>query len=310
MEKEIYRILRKYLYGDNIDRLENNVLIKIKNYITDNKAIEFVLPAFPGKSPNENSSFDGRFGYEENYSINVMRKMLNEIGCIYKYGAKFIIVHDGHLFSDLNITRSDEELSNYIKDFRNAIDDRIVSVSLKDLMNCTNYDDARKKFNEIYVKALDGKSLSGKLIEKEILFTRIEFRNQISKYGDSSSHLQVIAKRIAKQSLLKKKALGMCIEEKYPCAIRLSIHYQDKDSQKLGFKFIDKAINFGSPWFNIIYKCENGEIILGKSNWFVDNRKLVNDPLGCYYCIEKQALVDFKNHRMNEMMKEELSIGR
>jgi len=121
MEKEIYKILSKYLYGDNIQKMKNKTINKIKYFINNNKTIEFVLPSFPGKSPNINSSFNGNFGYEEIYSINNLENMLSEITKIYKYGAKIYIVHDGHLFTDLNITRTDQELDKYIEEFRKYI---------------------------------------------------------------------------------------------------------------------------------------------------------------------------------------------
>ena len=309
-EERVYEVLIKYLYGDNIDNLKKETLNKIKMFITNNKAIDFVLPSFPGKSPNRNSSFNGKFGYEERYSISVIEKMLTEIKNIYFLGARIFIIHDGHLFTDLGITRTDKELDNYIKEFRKSICEEIISVSLKDLMECSCYDEARKNINELYTSFLDIKDLNGELVEKELLFTKIEFKHQISDNNMSNNHLQMIAKKIAKESLLRKQALAECIEDKYPEAIRLSIHYQDKYSKKLGIRLIDKAINFGSPWFNIIYKCNDGKIILGKKDWFKYQRHLVKDDNGLYYTINQKAEQDFCSNRVNKIIKKEMSIGR
>ena len=310
MEERVYKILTKYLYGDNIDNLKKETLIKIKEFIINNKTIDFVLPSFPGKSPNINSSFNGKFGYEERYSINIIEKMLSEIKKVYTLGARIFIIHDGHLFTDLGITRTDDELDDYIIEFRKNICKEIISISFKDLMECSCYDDARNKINELYTKLFNVKDLKGELVEKELLFTKIEFKNQISDDNMSNNHVQVIAKKIAKESLLRKQALAMRIEEKYPEAIRLSIHYQDKDSKKLGIKLIDKAINFGSPWFNIIYKCHNGEIILGKKDWFKYRRHLVKDDNGFYYIINRTAEQEFRSNKVNKIIKKEMSIGR
>lgn len=311
MEIEIYNILVKYLYGDNIDILKGEIIKKILYFIDNKKSIEFVLPSFPGKSPNINSSFNGKFGYEEQYSINNITKLLHEIRALYSIGAKIYIVHDGHLFTDLNITRSDYELSEYINEFRKRISDDIISISLNDLVGEKKYVDSRNKFINQYVKQLDEKLLSGDLVKKEILFTKIEFENQIKKEDNiSNNQLQMISKKIAKESLLRKQGLSNCIADKFPNAIRLSIHYQESDSKKLGFKLIDKAINFGSPWFNIIYMCNNGDIILGKKNWFIENRKLTESNNGYYYQIDNQTEENFKKENVNRIIKKEMRIGR
>ena len=310
MEERVYDILIKYLYGDNIDNLRKETLEKIKMFIINNKTIDFVLPSFPGKSPNKNSSFNGKFGYEERYSINIIEKMLSEIKSIYTYGARIFIIHDGHLFTDLGITRTDKELDDYIKEFRESICKEIISISFKELMNCGDYAEAREKINELYTQLLNVKELKGEVIEKELLFTKIEFKHQLSDNNMSNNHLQIIAKKIAKESLLRKQALSMIIEEKFDEAIRLSIHYQDKDSKKLGIKLIDKAINLGSPWFNIIYKCNNGEIILGKKDWFKYRRHLIKDDNGLYYVINHTAEQDFRSNRINKTIKKEMTIGR
>ena len=311
MKREIYKIISNYLYGDNVTKLEMEILKKISKFIHNKRPIEFVLPSFPGKSPNINSSFDGTFGYEEKYSINVIQKMLNDIKNIYPFGAKIYIIHDGHLFTDLSITRSDEELHRYIAEFRKNINPNIISVSLLDLTQSKSYSEARNKFKRTYVNSLNEKELSGDLVQKEILFTKIEFESQITNNEFvSKNQLQMKAKEIAKQSLLRKNGLSICIDEKYRDAIRLSIHYQNQNSHKLGFKLIDKAINLGSPWFNIIYECSNGDIILGKRNWFVNERILINNENSKYYKITEKAENEFKSNNVNKIMKKEISIGR
>lgn len=311
MEQEIFKILKKYLYGENIKELELVTLTKIKEMINRQTPICFVMPAFPGKSPNLNSSINGCFGYEEVYSISVLNKMLNEINSVYKYGAKLYIIHDGHLFVDLNITRSDLELDDYIKKFREKISSNIVSITLNDLMGTIDYKEARKLFYKEYLKLTNEKELKGKNIEKEILFTKIEFYNQLFSNVDiSKNQIQKLAKITAKKSLLIKEGLNICINKKFPNMIRLSIHYQMSNSNKLGIKLIDRAINFGSPWFNIIYECPDNTIILGKKDWFLDKREEIVDQNGIYFKIDEIATKQFLSNQINNTMLKEKSIGR
>ena len=311
MENKIYNILKKYLYTNNLGVLEKQVIKSIADFTQNNECIEFVLPSFPGKSPNNNSSFDGVFGYEEFYSIKTLKKFLSEIKKIYKYGAKIYIIHDGNLFTDLKITRSDIELEEYIKKFRENIRDDIISISLLDLVDERTYTVARKKFMNKYVKFLKENELPGRLVQNETLFTKIEFEEQISGgINNSNNQLQTIAKRIAKKSLLIKKGLSKCIEEKYSRAIRLSIHYQQNGSKKIGFKLIDKAINLGSPWFNIIYKSSDGDIILGKKNWFINSRKLVKTKNGYYYKIDNKTKKNFENNNVEKTIIDIAKMGR
>jgi len=179
-------------------------------------------------------------------------------------------------------------------------------------MNSNNNIEAREKFKKNYVSKLNKKDLSSELIKREILFTRIEFEEQITNNQiiSSKNQIQVIAKKTAKESLLRKQGLTNCIKEKFKNSIRLSIHYQSEDSEKLGFKLINKAINLGSPWFNIIYVCNNGDIILGKKNWFINHRKLVNKHDYNYYEIDEEAQEHFINNNVSKIIKKEMSIGR
>ena len=312
MKSNIYDVIIKYCYGDNISKIKKTILQKIESFITNKSSIEFVLPSFPGKSPNNRSSFDGKFGYEEKYSIDTITKMLNEIEEIYPYGAKIYIVHDGHLFQDLGITRSNKELDDYIRDFRKNIDsNRIISISLMDLTMTNTYEEARNKIINNYNSSSEKEKLDGSILQNEILFTKREFEKQLLN-GDviSNNQFQNIAKKIAKNSMIRKEALSKYIDEKYTNQIRLSIHFQNSNSLKLGFKLIDRAINFGSPWFNVIYKCTNGDIILGKNDWFIDSRVLVHNDYGNYYSIDSKTECLFKNNILEKKLQNDIKLGR
>ncbi|MDO4376548.1 MAG: hypothetical protein Q4C38_00200, partial [bacterium] len=60
----------------------------------------------------------------------------------------------------------------------------------------------------------------------------------------------------------------------------------------------------------ILYMCSNGDRILGKKNWFIENRKLIVSNEGCYYIIDNKTEEDFKNNNVNKIIKKEMKIGR
>ena len=292
-----------YCYGENAEKLKEILQQKIKKSYNKKEQLNFIMPAFPGKSPNENSCFSYVPDYTENIAIKTINHFINEVNHIYPYGCSFTIIHDGHFFYYLNITRSEQELNKYISDFRKKCNSKIISKTIYDLMGSDNLGDCINMFKKKY---LSEETVGG--LSSEILFTRKEFSEKI--YGiaaDSLTNTQKkkIATKIAKESIHIKNGISNMINSIYADSIRLSVHFQKQDSGKMGFKLIPNAINKGTPWFYVAFVSDNNKIILGKRNWNFASKKECISKNGKFFSINKFDIYNFENNLTSKTIEEE-----
>lgn len=294
------------IYGDNNEKLSKIIKDKVERAYERKEMISFIIPAFPGKSPNRNSCFSYLPDYTEHIAIVSLKKFINEIEKIYPFGCNLTIIHDGHYFIKLGITRSENELNEYVDEFRKKLPSNIMSKTIYDIMGDNNFEKAYKRFGKLYIdNQVDKSDLSN-----EILFTKYEFFDKINDETVSNNQIQMKAKKIAKESIKIKKALNRLIEEQFQNCIRLSVHYQDENSTKMGFKLIPNSINKGTPWFYVAYVSKNGEIILGKRDWTFKNKKLQCNKFGKYYSIDNSNINLFLNEKCSKKILKEKGFNR
>lgn len=305
--KTVVNKILTYSYGMNNNTLEKILYKKVQEAYEKKEKLNFVIPAFPGKSPNKNSCFSHLPDYTENISINSIKAFIKEINKVYKFKCTFTIIHDGHYFIKLGITRSEEELNDYINEIRKSLPRDIKSKTIYDLMGTRDFNIAYNKFAEKYMNCekIDNNGLSN-----EIVFTKYEFFDKIYNVSSSKNQIQIWAKKIAKNSLLIKRAVNNLIEDIYPNSIRLSVHYQEENSKKMGFKMIPNAVNKGTPWFYVAYKSTSEKIILGKRNWKLKSKKLKNDKFGKYYSVNDKVVEEFLDGKISETVKKEKGFNR
>lgn len=308
--KSVVDKILMYNYGLNRQKLEKILKEKVQASYRKRKKLNFVIPAFPGKSPNKYSCFSYLPDYTENISINSIRKFIKEIEKSYPFGCNFTIIHDGHFFIKLGITRKEIELNEYISAVRKKLPSNIRSMTIYDLMKNSDLEIAYKQFKRLYVDNNINDNINNIDLSNEILFTKYEFFDKINIANSSNNQIQMRAKIIAKESLKIKKAVNNLIEEFFPDSIRLSVHYQDKNSVKMGFKLIPNSINKGTPWFYVAYVSENGKIILGKTNWIFKNKKLQSNKFGKYYLIDNKSIDVFLEGKCSDIILKEKGFNR
>ena len=295
-----------YGYGNNIQKLKTILYDKVNEKYLKREKLGFVMPAFPGKSPNCNSSFSFLPDYTENVSLETINDFITEINKIYPYGCEFTIVHDGHFFSYVGITRGELELNEYILSFRKKCGEWITSVTIYDLMNSCDLYEAYLLFKNKYLDEM----ISIGDLSNEILFTRNEFGDKIFKNGLSNNQKQKIATNIARKSVLIKNGINNMINDLFPDSIRLSVHFQDKGSVKMGFKLIPFAINKGTPWFYVAYVSSCGKIILGKNDWYFESKKISTNKYGNFYSISDNDIYLFENNLVDRKIIRERRYNR
>ena len=295
-----------YNYGNNIEKLKTILYNKVNEKYLEKEKLNFVIPSFPGKSPNSNSCFSFLPDYTENISLRTINNFIDAVNKVYPYGCKFTIIHDGHFFNYIGITRSELELNEYILSLRKKCGECVKSVTIYDLMNSSDLYNAYTLFESKY---LDNK-IPIVNFQNEILFTRNEFGYKIFEDGLSNNQKQKIATNIARKSILIKNGINNMINDLFPDGIRLSVHFQDKDSVKMGFKLIPLAINKGTPWFYVAYVSKCGKIILGKNDWQFESKKFSFDECGKFYSISDNDIYLFENNLVDRKIVKERRYNR
>jgi pyoverdine/dityrosine biosynthesis protein Dit1 len=74
---------------------------RVTRFVSRGVAVDFALPAFPGKSPNRSKVIGVSPDMAEQLWLNFLRKIYDQIQEIYAPGVRITICSDGNVFSDL-----------------------------------------------------------------------------------------------------------------------------------------------------------------------------------------------------------------
>lgn len=103
------------------ERLVTQVqLPRIRAFIEQQRRIEFVLPAFPTKSPNTNKVIGAVPDMAERLSLIFLNSLCQRIQLYYPPGAHIVICSDGHVFGDL-IRVSDDAINHYQREIETLL---------------------------------------------------------------------------------------------------------------------------------------------------------------------------------------------
>ncbi|WP_454780320.1 L-tyrosine/L-tryptophan isonitrile synthase family protein [Legionella sp. WA2022007384] len=121
-------------------------LPKIISAVTQNKPVTFVLPAFPGKSPNPEKVLGHLPDLAERLSLRFLGNLCQRIKKIYIPGIKIILCSDGRVFSDV-VGMVEEHVSAY----QHELDKLIAELALTDV-SIFNLDDFYQGLNFVQMR--------------------------------------------------------------------------------------------------------------------------------------------------------------
>ena len=184
---EILQELEKYRRFPKDERIcqigscencRNKYLHKIDKAISERRIITFILPAFPGKSPNPEKVLGYLPDYAEILSLSFFKSLNEEIKKIYDPGAKIILCSDGRVFSDV-VGIKEDHIGEYQLAMETLIRDMAISdistLHLDDIYEESDFTKMREGLLENYGYSLDflkhkvkkGSGSNCKLEEKE-----------------------------------------------------------------------------------------------------------------------------------------------
>lgn len=271
-------------------------LPKIVQAVKKNRAVHFVLPAFPGKSPNPEKVLGPLPDHAERLSLNFLGTLCQRIKHYYSPGIKIILCSDGRVFSDIvgmeekNVTAYQVELNKLIKGM--SLSD-LSTFNLEDFYGTTSFDQMRAQLMKGYGNSLEhlkqkvrnSKKHSASSDEQEAKrmfcgITRFLFEDSIHP-GQSKSRtaLQKESRSKAYEVIRRSNAWSELIAESFPDAIRLSIHPQTCGAKKLGIRLIRNE-SWMTPWHGVAMETLTGYVLLRRSEAEILGAKLIYSPDG------------------------------
>lgn len=247
---------------------------KILSAVHNQKPITFILPAFPGKSPNVNKVLGPLPDMAEELALKFLNQLCEQIKTMYPSGAHIILCSDGRVFSDV-VGMREGDVTNY----QTELSRKICELNLKNL-STFNLDDLslNNNFNVLREKLLKnfGKSISSikdrilegskpnAISEDQDLYklylgiTRFLVEDSIYPgQTKSRSSIQKESKMKSLEVIQRSNAWSELISNRFPEAVRLSIHPQSCGSQKLGIRLIANE-SWMTPWHGVALKTDNG----------------------------------------------------
>ena len=263
--------------ADEIRRIEQVQLPRIAAFIEAGEPIEFVLPAFPAKSPNPGKVLDSRPDMAERLSLSFLNHLCQRIQLFYAPGAKITVCSDGRVFGDL-VRIGDAHISAYQDALRLMIEEigatHIGVFNLEDVRafeaQRDNHEQLRQLLIDGYAEPLESiretllASEEGLLLYRAI--TRFLYEDGLTPdYQGSKTALQRDAKERAYGVIQRSWAWGALLADQFPRAIRLSIHPQPADSLKFGIHMMPTRDDWLTPWHGVAVNTEDRFVLMKRS---------------------------------------------
>lgn len=257
-------------------------LSKIVAKIEQGQPVSFVLPAFPGKSPNLGKVLGILPDMAERRALQFLQQLAERIGRIYEPGANIILASDGRVFSDV-VGMRDEDVSAYRDELRAMIAemglDRISTFNLEELYAEASFDEMRAQMMDTFGPSIEAMRASVKRAAKDPAATDADrelnrlycgitrFLVEDASFPGQTLSRNAIQKQArvrAYQVIQRSQAWSGLVEQYFSEAVRLSIHPHGCGSKKLGIHFIATANgdNWMTPWHAVALETEAGSFML------------------------------------------------
>ena len=243
----------------------------VESFVRRGEPVILVLPAFPGKSPNRAKVLGPLPDMAEQLSLSFLHALCGEIEAFYPPGARLIICSDGRVFSDL-VRIPDEDITGYQRALEALLQrqglSRLELFNLDDEFGTSDFDEMRRLLVERYSEPLESLQAAvragGEPLSLYRGITRFLLEDATGlRPGVSQTSLLKECRVRAYGVIQRSKAWGALVAERYPHAVRLSIHPQPCGSEKLGIHLLETADNWLTPWHGAAVK-RNGHFVLMK----------------------------------------------
>lgn len=246
---------------------------KIQRFIDRKQPLEFVILAFPCKSPNLRKVLGKLPDLAEELSIGFLQSFTEHVSHFYPPGARVRICSDGHVFSDL-VGVPDDEVSHYRSELQQIIvrqGDGIDMLGLDDIFGAGEYPALRDRLVHAHAVPLEdlhdlvtsnpsfGSVFNG--VHRFLVEDQSALRPELSR-----TKIRILCKGLAYQVVQRSDAWSRQVADTFPDALRLSIHPQPRHSAKIGIHLLRTRDNWLTPWhavalddgnsFSLVKRCD------------------------------------------------------
>lgn len=256
-------------------------LSKVVTAVEQNIPVTFVLPAFPGKSPNTAKVLGHLPDLAERESLEFLQQLCERIQQIYAPGAAMILCSDGRVFSDI-VGMREEDVSAYQREISAMIRElgltKLSTFNLDEIYEDVNFDQMRTHLMENFGASLESLQMKVRRGGLEgcaredadahrmyLGITRFLVEDA-SHPGQTQSRtaIQKDCKVRAYEVIRRSNAWSELVAERFPDAVRLSIHPQTCGSAKLGIMLL-KAGSWMTPWHGVAVKFGENTVLLKRA---------------------------------------------
>ncbi|ADG80355.1 Pyoverdine biosynthesis protein OS=Tsukamurella paurometabola (strain ATCC 8368 / DSM / CCUG 35730 / CIP 100753 / JCM 10117 / KCTC 9821 / NBRC 16120 / NCIMB 702349 / NCTC 13040) OX=521096 GN=Tpau_3777 PE=4 SV=1 [Tsukamurella paurometabola] len=240
-------------------------LAAIGHRIERNEPIDFVLPAFPCKSPNPDKVAGHLPDEGERLALRNLNAWCEAIGRIHPPGARVIVCSDGHVFTEV-IGVSDSVVTAYNAALRDMIEaeglTRLTTFGLDSIWENDDFAAKRERLEQEWAPPLVDVRADVLAEPQTARMLRGMTRFMVgdtAQWSGSRAQLQRTAKRKAYDLLRLSRAWGDLLAHENPDAVRLSIHPQPPGAEKFGIRLIDAADgSWATPWHAVLVYRSDG----------------------------------------------------
>lgn len=256
-------------------------LNQVISAIQEQRPITFVLPAFPGKSPNPAKVLGALPDMAEQLSLEFLNGLCKQIQTVYLPGARVILCSDGRVFNDivgmrdLDVTDYQRALSLLIKEMSFT---SISIFNLDDLYSNLDFNQMRHRLMEEYGESLEvlkeavlkGNKPACSIEDEEIHrqycgITRFLVEDALHpEQSLSRNAVQTACRHRAYIVIQRSRAWSKLIADRFPHAIRLSIHPQTCGTSKLGIRLME-AESWMTPWHGVAMNVGGSFVLLKRA---------------------------------------------
>ncbi|MFD9607085.1 L-tyrosine/L-tryptophan isonitrile synthase family protein [Streptomyces sp. NPDC059970] len=236
------------------------------------RTIEFLLPAFPTKSPNPAKVLGPLPDLAEELALKFLESLCERITEVYPPGARILICSDGRVFNDL-IGVSDDNVTRYAHEISRMIDrigaTHLAQFTLDEVYPGADHAQMRAMLtagrgprpDELRAEVLRG----GGLVHMYRGITRFMLEDlSVPGYTGSRAALQRHCRELAYGVIARSRAWDELLAKLFPDTVRLSIHPQPCSTRKIGLLLADSHDVWLTPWHSTAVDTGDGRYTLMK----------------------------------------------